>query len=206
MARPKSDIDARIVEAARARFLSDGVDGASLRSIAQDAGTNVGMIYYYFPTKDDLFLAVVEDAYGKVLEHLEAALREEVPTIERFRLLYRRLAAITPVEFDVIRIVMREALISSTRLKQIFARFQSGHLPLLLAAMSNGYREGEFDAGHPMPAVIATLVATAVMPQVVLRRLSSELPMVAGLLPQPEQLAAAIFEVVMRGATPRTEP
>jgi AcrR family transcriptional regulator len=65
MPRPKSDIDARIVAAARARFLVEGVDGASLRSIAQDAGTNVGMIYYYFPTKDDLFLGVVEDVYAR---------------------------------------------------------------------------------------------------------------------------------------------
>ena len=59
MARPKSDIEPRIIHAARRRFLEDGVDGASLRKIAREAGTNIGMIYYYFPTKDDLFLAYV---------------------------------------------------------------------------------------------------------------------------------------------------
>ena len=74
MPRPKSDIDARIVAAARARFLLEGVDGASLRSIATDAGTNVGMIYYYFPTKDDLFLGVVEDIYAGLLDDLAQAL------------------------------------------------------------------------------------------------------------------------------------
>src|SRR4029077_6434218 len=57
MARPRSDIQPRIVRAARERFLAEGVDGASLRTIASDAGTNVGMVFYYFPTKDDLFLA-----------------------------------------------------------------------------------------------------------------------------------------------------
>ena len=37
MARPRSDIQPRIVEAARYRFLRAGVDGASLREIAKDA-------------------------------------------------------------------------------------------------------------------------------------------------------------------------
>jgi AcrR family transcriptional regulator len=44
MARPASDIQKRIFVAARARFLSEGVDGASLRQIAKDAGTNIGMV------------------------------------------------------------------------------------------------------------------------------------------------------------------
>jgi AcrR family transcriptional regulator len=45
MARPASDIAPRIVHAARERFLFEGVDGASLRNIAKDAGTNIGMVY-----------------------------------------------------------------------------------------------------------------------------------------------------------------
>ena len=45
MARPRSDIEPRIVHAARRRFLKEGVDGASLRTIAKDAGTSIGMVY-----------------------------------------------------------------------------------------------------------------------------------------------------------------
>ncbi len=60
MARPRGDISERLVKAAREAFLTQGVDGASLREIAAEAGTSLGMITYYFPTKDDLFLAVLE--------------------------------------------------------------------------------------------------------------------------------------------------
>ena len=73
MARPRSDIAQRIVSAAAERFLHDGVDGASLRRIAQAAGTNLGMVYYYFPSKDDLFLAVVERHYAPLSQALIAA-------------------------------------------------------------------------------------------------------------------------------------
>ena len=74
MARPRSDIRPRIVDSARARFLSLGVDGASLREIARDAGTNIGMVAYYFPTKDDLFLAVVEEVYASEVADLSIGL------------------------------------------------------------------------------------------------------------------------------------
>ena len=41
MARPRSDIEPRIVHAARERFLHEGVDGASLRTIASNARRSV---------------------------------------------------------------------------------------------------------------------------------------------------------------------
>src|SRR3954467_5674250 len=88
MARPKSDIEPRILAAARARFLSDGVDGASLRQIAADAGTSIGMVYYYFPNKDDLFLAVVEEVYEGVLALFEKALSHPSSVSERLGRLY----------------------------------------------------------------------------------------------------------------------
>ena len=44
MARPKSDIDRRIVAAARARFLVEGVEGASLRSIVVKLSSEFGVL------------------------------------------------------------------------------------------------------------------------------------------------------------------
>jgi AcrR family transcriptional regulator len=120
--RPRSDIDERIVSAARSRFLTEGVDGASLRSIAADAGTNVGMIYYYFPTKDDLFLAVVESAYARLLDDLTGILSPEHEVSERLRGVYQRVAKMSEEEFDVIRIVIREAMVSSERLQKGICR------------------------------------------------------------------------------------
>src|SRR6185436_7484979 len=120
MARPRSDIRIRIQHAARKRFLAEGVDGASLRRIAKDARTSIGMIYYYYPTKDDLFLAVVEEVYSVVLADLLSALDPALPVEERIRRLYRRIGAVTSDEVLVIRLVLREALVSSKRLDRIF--------------------------------------------------------------------------------------
>ena len=91
MARPRGNIDQRIVRAARVLFLRDGVDGASLRDIARRARTSIGMIYYYFPIKDDLFLAVVEEVYAKLLGDLGVALaRFQIPRRQKDGVVQRR--------------------------------------------------------------------------------------------------------------------
>ncbi len=201
MPRQRSDIDQRIVRAATNRFLTEGVDGSSLRSIAADAATNVGMIYYYFPTKDDLFLAVVESAYARLLDDLTQVLSPEKPVRKRLEGVYQRLARMSAAEFDVIRIIVREAMISSSRLRKLFARFSAGHLPLLFGALQSGLDQGTFRQSTPLPALLAAIASTSILPQLAHRRISAELPSVAALLPGPEALAAALFAIVMDGAT-----
>src|SRR4051812_25433455 len=138
MARPPSDIAARIITAARARFLREGVDGASLRQIAKDAGTNIGMVYYYYKTKDDLFLAIVQEVYGGLLADLTQILTSDLPEEQRFEPLYQRVSRLSPEEFDVLRLVLREALVSSTRLKHLGDLFLRGHIPVVLTCITQG--------------------------------------------------------------------
>ena len=68
MARPRTNIRERIVRAARHEFLEHGVGATALRAIARRARTSLGMIYYYFPAKEDLFLAVIEEPYAQIVE------------------------------------------------------------------------------------------------------------------------------------------
>jgi AcrR family transcriptional regulator len=48
-----------IVEAARARFLTDGYAATSIRAIARDAGVDHAAVKYHFGTKGELFGAVM---------------------------------------------------------------------------------------------------------------------------------------------------
>jgi AcrR family transcriptional regulator len=201
MARPRSDIAPRIVHAARGRFLSDGVDGASLRSIASDAGTSIGMVYYYFPTKDDLFLAVVEEVYVKLLADMEDALSPKVSVEARISRLYRRIGAMSDVELLTLQLIVREGLVSSSRLQKLVERFQRGHLPLVIATVADGLGDGTLRSTvHPAVVMIATL-AMGVLPQVLRRVAGAQLPFAA--LPSGEALSDALVDVLLRGVGTR---
>ena len=57
----------RILEAARAEFLRDGYEAASVNRIIQAAGIHKGSLYYYFEDKADLFVKVIEAAQEEML-------------------------------------------------------------------------------------------------------------------------------------------
>ncbi|HEX6995365.1 MAG TPA: TetR/AcrR family transcriptional regulator [Gammaproteobacteria bacterium] len=52
---------ARILEAATELFLKDGYGATSIDSILERSGGSKATLYSYFPTKDDLFRAVIDE-------------------------------------------------------------------------------------------------------------------------------------------------
>lgn len=197
MARPPSDIRERVLRSARDLFLRDGVGGASLREIARAARTSIGMVYYYFPTKDELLLAIVEDVYEAFLADVTGALDAELPFDERLRGMYRRVGAMTEDEWAVVRLVLREALVSTDRLEKILARFQSGHLPMLVRTIADGYQQGRLDPGVPPPVALAVTAGLGGFAQLLLRRIVA--PRVPGSLPQGPELASLFVKILLQG-------
>lgn len=53
----------KIMEAAEGEFARKGLAGARVDVVAEEAGANKRMIYYYFGSKEDLYVAVLERVY-----------------------------------------------------------------------------------------------------------------------------------------------
>ena len=73
-----------ILEAAIARFGREGYRATSIADIARDAGVSGTLAYAYFPNKEALFLAAVdEDAAGVIHEGLSSVIAE--PDVQDWR-------------------------------------------------------------------------------------------------------------------------
>ncbi len=171
MARPRTDLKLRLIAAAREAFDRDGVDAVSLRAVAGRAGTTIGMIYYYFPTKDDLVFAVIEDVYARVLPDVAALLSTAEPLRTKLGAVMRRLAGGSNDERAVMRIAVRDALISAPRRARLFARFQRGHIPLVLDAFARARAAGEIRSDAPAAMELFSAGAIAVLGALVLEHL-----------------------------------
>jgi AcrR family transcriptional regulator len=204
MPRPPSDISTRIVHAARERFLLEGVDGASLRQIAKDADTNIGMVYYYFPNKDDLFLAVIDEIYRKLFEDLIQILNPQHPPIERIQGLFRRFGQLSQEEFTVLRIMIREALISSTRLEKAAEKMLKGHIPLLIATIAESIEKGLFTRKHNPIFLLMVTALLSIFPQLMRKRFVSLLPSWIE-LPSGEELANIMSDLLLFGISKRRD-
>jgi AcrR family transcriptional regulator len=169
MARPRTDIRERVVRAARHEFLERGVEATALRAIARRAHTSIGMIYYYFPTKEDLFLAVIEAPYARLVTTMGEILQRPEPVRERIRALFRRIGAFTPEEAQTFRLVLGEALKSPKLRAKVFARAWHGHLPLVFSALDDGKRAGALHAHVPTPLLGIITAAVGILPQIAAR-------------------------------------
>ncbi|MCY7305761.1 MAG: TetR family transcriptional regulator [Rhodoferax sp.] len=67
---------AGILEVAMAEFAEKGLDGGRIDAIAATTRTSKRMIYYYFGSKEGLYLAVLEESYRR-MRAIEADLRLE---------------------------------------------------------------------------------------------------------------------------------
>src|SRR5215213_6962805 len=80
---------AQILDGARAVFLVEGFDGASMEAIAHAAGVSKGTLYTYFKGKDELFTSLVAAYQNRSLEETFRSLnkasdpRENLETLAR---------------------------------------------------------------------------------------------------------------------------
>ncbi|MCA9233040.1 MAG: TetR/AcrR family transcriptional regulator [Planctomycetales bacterium] len=58
----------RLLKAGTKLFAVKGRDGTSVDEICQASGVNCRMIYHYFGSKDALYMAVLEEVYGRIRE------------------------------------------------------------------------------------------------------------------------------------------
>jgi AcrR family transcriptional regulator len=140
---------ANILEVAAAEFGEKGLAGARIDEIAAATQTSKRMIYYYFGSKEGLYLAVLEESYRRVRE-TEAQLR--LGDLEPEAAL-RRLVAFT---FDhhlsnepYIRIVMSENINRGQYLAQS-RRIQDLNVPAIAEIQDlyqRGLRQGIFRPG-----------------------------------------------------------
>ncbi|GET26453.1 TetR/AcrR family transcriptional regulator [Prolixibacter sp. NT017] len=69
----------KILDAARKVFIRKGMDGARMQEIADEAGINKSLLHYYFRSKQKLFEAIFQDAFGLLIPELMKIFKEEGP-------------------------------------------------------------------------------------------------------------------------------
>ncbi len=74
-----------ILTAARKRFAYYGFSKVTMDEIAADVGLAKPSLYYYYPTKESLFRAVIAHEHAHFLQKMNALLNERMPPDELLR-------------------------------------------------------------------------------------------------------------------------
>ncbi|MGC5012198.1 TetR/AcrR family transcriptional regulator [Streptosporangium sp. DT93] len=63
-----------VVEAARRIILREGIEAATTRAIAREAGYSNGVLTHYFADKDDIMLSALRSSHRRIVERLRGKL------------------------------------------------------------------------------------------------------------------------------------
>ncbi len=77
--RTETNARQRLIEATAKIMRDEGYAAATSRRVAAEAGVKQALVYYYFPTMDDLFVAVLRAGAEAALENMRAALTHDDP-------------------------------------------------------------------------------------------------------------------------------
>lgn len=140
---------ALILEAAAKEFARSGLSGARVDRIATEAGLNVRMLYYYFRSKDDLFLAVLEHAYAVIREAEQTLELEQAEPKDAIRRLVEFTWQFQLAHPEFITLLNSENLHQARHLQRsaAVAEMQSPLLAMIGRLLERGVRAGQFRRG-----------------------------------------------------------
>jgi TetR/AcrR family transcriptional regulator len=192
-AKPKRNAEATkasILDAALKEFAEQGLAGARMDEIAKAASVNKALLYYYFESKQRLFVGVIQQAFLLITDALRDALSRPANPKEK-------LLAFLDANFEVLaahpllaRLLGHELDIRNISPETIQGLLEGGIfdrvVPLLSdlrRVLAEGVRTGEFRS-IDIDAVVPLLI-------MVVRTAARGMPMGAVVLPRSQKLSPA---------------
>lgn len=105
----QADRERAILDAAAAVFTRAGYHGATMRAIAAHAGVATGTLYLYFPSKEGVFLALVDRLEQLVLGAIMAARAGAKDTLSKLEASIHGAISVFAHHRDLARIVLVQA-------------------------------------------------------------------------------------------------
>jgi TetR/AcrR family transcriptional regulator len=156
---------AAILRAAVQEFAEHGIAGARTDAIAQAAGVNKALLYYYFKDKETMYGAVLDQVFSGLRERVFASLEGNAPPRDKILnyvgAYFDYIAAHPLYPRLVQREMMRAGKGQSPNLHHIVKEYFRPIFGRLATVFEEGIRTGEFRAVDPMhfvPSIVALIV------------------------------------------------
>lgn len=144
---PRPDVSAerkpQILEAALKVFARKGFDAARMEDIAQEAGLSIGGVYWYYKSKAEVIVALMQSVIDKDVLALRALLGASGTVIDRLRQYIRATAAqseeLAMIEYELYELALREA-----KVRKHVRSFFTTYREVLAEFVKQGVERGEF--------------------------------------------------------------
>ena len=151
----KAEVRAQIVDVACKIFTRYGFRKTTMEEIAAASRKGKSSIYYYFPSKEDIFKAVVEKEASELKEQLDKTIQTGAPPIEKLKAyILFRLHHIRTVE-NFYSALNEEALSHMGFILEIRKNFEIEEQQLVREILEDGMKQGTFQLSSSKIGAIA---------------------------------------------------
>ncbi len=133
-----------IKEVARRQMAASGTADLSLRAIAREMGVTAPAIYRYFPSRDELVTALIQDGFSSLSNFLESqvaqfASENVVERLETAVLAYRVWALAHPIDYQIMTASAIPNYVAPLEvLRPVYQRIYHVYIQLLAEAIEKG--------------------------------------------------------------------
>lgn len=142
----------RLIEATAKVMREEGYAAATSRRIAAEAGVKQALVYYYFPTMDDLFVEVLRVGGEVALQRMRAALTDDDPLAALWRINSDSHTTVLNTEFMALA---NHRKVIRNELKNFAERVRD----IETAAVTVAFRASGVDFTEYPPVVVSLLIA-----------------------------------------------
>ena len=133
-----------IIGTARALFKKTGFKKTTMGDIARGLGKAKSSLYYYYPSKEDIFEAVVFAEMDELLEQINQSIRKASTSKEKLIIYCRcRLEKLSQL-CNLSETLKTEIAELQCVIGQLKNRFDTSHVELIKEILAEGVRKGEF--------------------------------------------------------------
>jgi AcrR family transcriptional regulator len=132
---------AALVRSAEELLLDGGVTAVNARAVTERAGLARSSFYDYFPSRDDLLVAVVIDAMERWDQEIEAALVGVTPGLEQLRTFVDATMRMTGDGAHRLAGILRQAELAPTKYEDMMALHDAIMRPLVTVVSDLGVAE-----------------------------------------------------------------
>ncbi len=152
---------AAILTAAMAEFANQGIAGARTDSIAEAAGVNKALLYYYFEDKEGLYRACLENVFNSLMERVRPGLNapgNALDKLVRYAVTHFDYIAEAPFKSRLVQgELMRASVGKSPHIQYLGEKYFRKFTEQLMVVMTEGIRRGEIRQVDPMNTLVSLM-------------------------------------------------
>ena len=133
-----------ILEGALKVFKTHGIEKTTMDEIALESGFGKATLYYYFASKDEVFIAIMEDGWKKLWEGIESKIVEELGPRKKFMGIIKTMANIVRNNRILYGFLFTAPNHIQDESKQIWKTYQERLYAILKSIIEEGIKKKEF--------------------------------------------------------------